>query len=668
MKSFLIPVAAMCLFWLCDGPPPPGVTPHVDYASADLYAAPWPDERLRAADGTVELSGLPNPRRVELVEQITAIVGESDGFGLTSAAYFPMDGAIDPGSLPDLRASMTTDASVFVMDVDPDSSERTTRAPIDVEFLPEATLYAPANLIAALPLQGRPLQPGRLYAAVLTTDVRDAEGAAIAQAESTRALIEGTRPESLSESAFAAHQTALAALDEAGVARDRVAALAVFRTWDPTAELRAAWADVSTRALPVIDDVPLTPIEVYDDYCVYATQVAMPDFQGGEPPYRTTGGGWVYDAAGRLEQQRSEPSTVFLTVPRGAMPAEGFSSVLFVRTGGGGDRPLIDRGPRSVSGGDADVPGTGPAMHFARAGLVGIQVDGPLGGLRNPESWDEQFAVFNINNVVGLRDTIRQSALELMVVSRLVDTVAFDATECAGLSTPAGDSVVSLNADRLALFGHSMGATIGPLAVALEPRFGAAILSGAGASWTANVVYKESPLHIRPLAESILQYTSQRIELVEHDPILNLLQWAGEPADPQVYARYLVDEPSGAPRHVLMFQGILDTYIPPPVANPLTLATGLDLAGGALDERIDRFEPLSPVLDLGGGVAVGLPVSANRGAATAVVVQHDEDPVEDGHEVVFQRAEPAMQYRCFLETWSSSSAPTVVLRDATACE
>jgi len=45
------------------------------------------------------------------------------------------------------------------------------------------------------------------------------------------------------------------------------------------------------------------------------------------------------------------------------------------------------------------------------------------------------------------------------------------------------------------------------------------------------------------------------------------------------------------------------------------------------------------------------------------VVQHDEDGVEDGHEVVFQRPEPPRQYRCFLQSLGASAAPTVVARD-----
>ena len=34
------------------------------------------------------------------------------------------------------------------------------------------------------------------------------------------------------------------------------------------------------------------------------------------------------------------------------------------------------------------VPGSGPAREFARVGFAGVQVDGPLGGLRNTTGGD----------------------------------------------------------------------------------------------------------------------------------------------------------------------------------------------------------------------------------------------------------------------------------------
>jgi hypothetical protein len=310
-------------------------------------------------------------------------------------------------------------------------------------------------------------------------------------------------------------------------------------------------------------------------------------------------------------------------------------------------------------------------MHVARAGFVGVSVDGPLGGLRNGGGWDEQFAIFNINNPAGLRDNIRQSALELMLVAHLLETLSLDASSCAGFDSTAGDGVLHLDLAALTLMGHSMGATIAPLAVALEPAYRGLILSGAGGSWISNVIYKESPIHVRPAAESLLRYSAQGRTVTEHDPALALLQWAGEPADPQVYARAIIDAPIvGAPRSVLMFQGILDTYIPPPVANPLSLAMGLDLAGGALDVRVaDRFTSLEELLDLSDAASITLPAGGNRasGAVTGVVVQHEEDGIEDGHEVAFQTPDPQHQYRCFLESLAAG-APRVPSRDGTLCD
>ncbi|MCA9608849.1 MAG: hypothetical protein KC619_24765 [Myxococcales bacterium] len=550
-------------------------------------------------------------------------------------------------------------ASVFLVDVDADGGDAGARAPIDVAFLADAGPFGARNILALLPLQGRPLAPNRLYAAVVTTRVRGASGEALEIAPATSALVAGERPEGLSDAAFAAHRQAVSALSDAGVALSEIAALAVFRTWDPTVGLRAAQAQLAAGAAPeALAD--FTAAEVYDDYCVFHTTVAMPDFQSGEAPYLSEGGTWMEDA-GSLVVQRMATANVWVTLPRGPMPAGGFPTAVFVRTGGGGDRPLIDRGPHAVAHGDA-APGSGPATAFAQAGWAGVSVDGPLGGLRNLEGWDEQFAIFNINNPAGLRDNVRQSALELVHLARFLPSVAIDASGCGGLTTPAGDGAVTLDASQLAIMGHSMGATIAPLAVALEPRYRAMILSGAGSSWIRNVMYKESPVDVRPAAENLLRYSARGFDLNEHDPALMLLQWAGEPADPQVYP--LGDDP----RHVLMFQGILDTYIPPPVANPESLALGLDQAGGPLDESLaDRFDPLGGFLRFTGRSQIDLPAVGNQGAFTRVVVQHTEDGIEDGHEVVFQRPEPRMQYRCFLESLRSGT-PRVVARDATSCD
>jgi pimeloyl-ACP methyl ester carboxylesterase len=256
--------------------------------------------------------------------------------------------------------------------------------------------------------------------------------------------------------------------------------------------------------------------------------------------------------------------------------------------------------------------------------------------------------------------------VELALAAHLVDQLAVDGSACAGFAS--GDGKVRVDNSKLALFGHSMGATIAPLALAIEPRFGAAILSGAGGSWIENVLHKQKPIVVKPFAELLVGYTISRRELVYGDPALGLVQWAAEAADPPVYGpRIVTSLGGGKARHVMVTQGIVDHYILPPMANATALSFGLDLAGAALDgatPELARFATAGALLPLVGRGAVTLPVSGNvthgdGSKSTAVVVQYRADGLEDGHEVAFQRSEPKYQYRCFLSTWARGDVPVV---------
>jgi pimeloyl-ACP methyl ester carboxylesterase len=400
---------------------------------------------------------------------------------------------------------------------------------------------------------------------------------------------------------------------------------------------------------------------------VYQTTIALPDYQSGTPPYETTGGTWQFDASGAPILQRMATANVVVTVPRTPAPSTGYPLMMFVRTGGGGDRPLVDRGQRDATG-MAIVPGEGPARYLARAGFAGIQFDGPLGGRRNPNGADEQFLMFNVGNLGALRDNVRQSAVELAVVARFGATLQLDASACTGATAAA-----RFDEGHIAIMGHSMGAWIAPLAAAHEPLYRALVLSGAGGSWIANIMHKVKPVHVLPVIAAFVQ----EFELRADDPVMTLAQWALEAADPQVYGAAIVREPvAGAdPKHVLMAQGLVDNYILPRIANSTSLAMGLDLAGPerdtADDPRLAGNLALGPLLPLIGRAAVALPASGNvrlpdGRVATAVVTQHVEDGLEDGHEVLFQTDVPKHQYQCFLASWltGTPSVPTDGSRDA----
>lgn len=599
--------------------------PHVkmDFARpTGLYDAPFPSDDL-LVDGAVDVSAFPNPEGATIVEQARALVVGRAGWATSGGVFFQLTDAIDEAGLPTVAESVEPGSPVFLVSIDADAPDHGRRYPVEVELEEYPGLYAAPNLLSLLPLQGVPLRAGTRYAAVVTT----ALGLDAATGDELAALGDAV--------------DALAAL---GVDPADIAGATAFTTGDPMAELLAVRDHALGRPVPQ----PMTPwqqTDLFDDYCVYQATIELPDYQDGEPPYDTEGGQWRWDA-GEPVLQREAPSRLIATVPRAAMPAGGYPLVVFIRTGGGGDRPLIDRGRRAEPGGPSVEAGEGPARAFAGAGFAGLQFDGPLGGARNVTGGDEQFLIFNVRNLGALRDNVRQSAVETVVIAHVAAALSIDTSDCPGAA-----ATTSFDAERFALMGHSMGATIAPLAAAAEPRYGALLLSGAGGSWIENIVYKRKPLEVAPIIGLLIK---QGFDVRTDDPVLTLAQWALEPADPQVYGAAV-----GA-RDVLMMQGIVDNYILPRIANTTSLSLGLDLAGEPLDDdgdpRLDGQTPLAPLLPLVDRGVIALPAAGNAGGHTAVVVQIAEDGVEDGHEVVFQTDGAKHQYRCFLASWAAGAA------------
>ncbi len=633
----LLSLAAAC------GSGEPRTTVRMDFSRpAGLFDAPFPADDLRSAAG-IDLSLFPNPDGAAIVDQVKRLLDRATGFSTTGGVFFAFSGPVDPAGLPDVAATVTPGSPVFLIGIDPDAADYGMRYPLEVELEPVANLYAADNMLSLMPLQGVPLRAGTRYAAVVTTTLSDIGGANIAPA---------------SAAALAGYSDAVSELASLGVQADQIAGMTVFTTGDPTAEYVRVREAALARPLPVVD-APFARTDLFDDFCVYQSTIGVPDYQSGTPPFKKQGGTWEFDAAGDPVFQRVSPSTIVVTVPRSPLPSAGYPLVVFVRTGGGGNRPLVDRGARAASGGGAIEPGEGPARYFARAGFAGLQIDGPHGGLRD-YGGDEQFLMFNVNNLGALRDNVRQSALELSVIAHVAAALELDASDCppAGTSVP-GPAAARFDSAHFALMGHSMGATIGPLTVAYEPLYGAMLLSGAGGSWLENLVHKRKPVELAPIIGLLL---GQGSDVRTDDPMLSLAQWALESADPPVYGEQIVRAPADgtSPRHVLMMQGIVDNYILPRIANTTSLSLGLDLAGPELDDagdpRLDGQTPLGPLLPLVGRAVIPLPASGNveiagRAAATAVVIQYAEDGLEDGHEVVFQTAAPKRHYQCFLATW-----------------
>src|SRR5207245_2809842 len=62
--------------------------------ASGLYAAPFPSDDLRRADGTIELSRFPNPNAVDLITQaLTLIQKDARGFATSAGIFFRLTGA-----------------------------------------------------------------------------------------------------------------------------------------------------------------------------------------------------------------------------------------------------------------------------------------------------------------------------------------------------------------------------------------------------------------------------------------------------------------------------------------------------------------------------------------------------------------------------------------------
>lgn len=621
----------------------PGLHVRMNFAeTSDFFAAPFPNDARILAPGSPDLTHFPNPANNTLATTIIDIAMKSQGFGTTTPIWFSIDGVIDTARFPSVHESLSPKSPAVLMALDDNSLH-----PIDVRFLADGGPYGAPNLLALLPVQGIPLRPKTRYAAVIRTSLT---GKPLVPSAEMLQILDGKTPSGMDAITWGKHRTALEQLKGQGIAANDIAAMTVFTTGAPTDEYATAVSAFRDGPLPT-PTKPFVRNEMFTDYCVYETTIKMPVAQEGTPPYTSAGGQWVLDGNGKPVVQRMEEANFVVTIPRLPMPGQGYPMVVLSRTGAGGERPLVDRGVQAKSGGPALEPGTGPALVFAKAGFAGTSVDGPHGGLRNVTKGDEQFLVFNIGNPVALRDNIRQSAAELALLPHILEQVTIDVTDCPGATAPNGKA--SFDLSSVTIMGHSMGASIVPLTVAFEPKYRAMLLSGAGGSFLANVVYKQKPLATKPLAETLMGLAGSGYSLSEVDPLLGLLQWAGESADVPPYARHIRFESSTEQRHVLMMQGIVDHYIMPPIANAMTLSLGLDLAGDALDAmtpELQAFVPIEQSLDLAGRKKITLPATLNSDLATAVVVQHPEDGIEDGHEVVFQTEPPKHQMRCFLES------------------
>jgi predicted esterase len=597
--------------------------PGVD-ADADFYALPFPNDLWRGG-GKLDLSRFPTNSL--LIDTYRAAAEELDGFGLNQAVFARFDGALDPASLPAPGESQDEAASVYLVDVDPDSPDRGERVPVHVRFRAEATATLGPNHLVVRPFPGFGLAEGTTYAAVVTDRVRGAGGNALQAPSAFRAVLDRGADPALQD----VYEPLLAWLDEpGGDERGDVVSAAVFTTQHATDIAPAIRKGVFATPAPVATNVQ--EFANTGDFRFLIGEYMAPNFQSGDVPYRDAPNGKiVVGPNGAAVVQRMEPMRFGLSVPVGPLPPNGWPIAIYQHGTGGDHVSFFD---------------DGTALSLARQGVAVISTDQVLHGPRNPGG-DAEIDFFNVSNPYAMRDNSLQGAADAWSQMRLA----------LGILIVDGTSEIRFDPEKVFFFGHSQGGSTGPAFVALEPAVRGAVLSGTAGLLSLSLLYKTKPLDVPMLLQTFLRDDP----IDEDNPSLALCQMWFERADGINYAPMMVRRPGRAPdgaplapRNIFQTEGFTDTYTPNKAIEAMAVAIGGDLV------QLPEQKDVEGLTALRGRSVLSAPISKNVGGVTAVLAQYKSAPGSDGHYVVFDIPAAQRQAAEFLGTLARTGTATVV--------
>jgi len=638
LRQVVAVAAAVAALAACDVRP--NMTPG---GQGGFFATPWPNDVRTRPDGTIDLAGFPGRWNgiVNMVMQRGEVA--TKGFGPNASAYFTFDGQIDTTSLPSPNASLEDASPVMIVDVDPDSPNRGRRIPAQSTFTSAPSLYKPANLLSVMPYPGFPLDEATTYAVVLFDGLRTSEGAAVDAARYLPRLDQPWTPQSgYTEDKFEALQQQWQAVkdyvgsDTAWDVSD-VVAFTSYTTQTIRPTMAAIQAASEELPLPAARDVQVVTSCAAGGGRVTLDGVAdLPRWQAGRPPYLDAGGNIVVEN-GRAVKQFDEPVHFRAVFPCTPPPPGGWPIVTHI-DGTGADYSRATDFVRLyyAAPADLDVAVFSIAPYFSgdradpglaefgqRLAALGIN----LGGFNLTE-----LAFYNFFNPVAGRDNQLQQAADASFLRRLGSS--FTTTV-----DPGDGSALTLVTDpsRVLYSGHSQGSTSVAPALAVDPGFGAAFLSSAGAGLYHAIIHRGD---IRPLVDTLL-FTG-RSELSEPHPIPQLLQTLAEAGDSSNYASGILTP------NVLMTNGMDDGCQPREAAFHLATAAGFDVANPVLT-------PVPGIETIQGRPALDRPISENLGGdRTGVLVE-----IPGMHFV--GRANPEL-VRGFVDSWAATG--TAVVNDA----
>jgi predicted esterase len=598
-----------------------------DAPPSGFYALPFPNDIRVGEDGRMDLSDYIRPNAL-LDNYIEIFAEKQRGFSINAAIFFRFTQPIDPASLPQEPAdAQESDATVYLVNVDPDSARRGETSPLWFRFEHFAGETIGDDWLSVLPYPGFPLEEQATYAAVVTTRLRAPDGTAVAAAPDFATILATSAP-SDPELARAQqlYQPLLDWLDEpGGDERADVISAAVFTTADVTGAMGKIREAVFELDVP--EPRKIEWLGDFDDFAWYDGVYDAPNFQTGSAPYMTEGGEIIFDdVTGMPIVQHMEEMRLSFSIPKGERPSGGWPVVLYAHGTGGSYHTFKNNGT---------------AARMAQRGLAVVGIDQVLHGPRNPGASPE-ISFFNFQNPLSARDNTRQGALDNVQLLRLVK--AFDYTE-----RHPGGRTIRFDPDRMYFFGHSQGGLTGPPWLAYEPEIPGAVLSGAGGLLYLSLLNKTEPINIPDILGAFIR----DFPLDEFNPVFALLQMWLDAADPASYGPLLFRNPPDGieAKHIFQSEGFTDRFTPNVAIEALATSMGVDQVAPSL-ERL-------PGLELRGTDVLNPPVTTNRNGVTAVLLQYDEEQGSDGHFVLFDIEAAKKQSSDFIGSLAATGTATV---------
>ncbi len=618
-----------------------------DPAGDGFWSVPLPSELRRQDDGSYNLERWPGARP-QLVKMWLETIDSRlrDGWGVNAGAFFTLTGPLDPATLPAAAQTLTLDAAVQFINIDPDSPEYGKRIPVDSSFTAEAITYRPASMLAVTPVQGFPRRENTLYAVVLLDGLKDTAGKPLGASRAFHDALEQL------PTADARAKAALAPLrsflDTAHLSRSKVIGGTVFRTIDPNATLKKLAAWVETLPAPVLEQ-PWTVLDTYPDYVLYSARYLVPHVQSGPRPGK---GRVVWSSDGQTPvQQGTQSVRLSIAMPKSAPPAAGQPLTVYFHGSGGEYREVMDRGPLAPTAprdqqGEPPL-GSGPSAYLARRGIATMGFDFPLHGDRDTPPDTTGLKLYDLfGDIDSTVDSMSVAAMEAVYLTRLLPALE--------LPRPAGGTT-RVDMSRLSAMGHSMGSTIGIPVATVDPRIKGYVFSGAGGLLIEVATETTHPVNLRTTLELLLGFKTGE-SLDRAHPLLHAFQSLWDATDPVAKARHVTREPyeGQVPKPWFLPQGLIDGYFHPGAQAAIGGALGTTLLGDELDPTLPRTLRLD-----GRGTTTGYPLRNNFNGVTAGTVQL-QTPFELGHYVVFDVASTGAQVGCFLAGVGTTAGPAIV--------